>query len=1764
MADPVTTTPEDDTTPVFLQDDTAPILTPNPQVSDVRAQKAHLGLGDTMGMDKDSIRARIQSGQEQEFRDAAASNLTYQAARNQEQSLIDARNKKGAPLEYEEALKIVDPFNPANKPADPHDVIERAYAQKLIGMSNTAAAYMQDTVVDHAVQEVPEQLATAQANMSKLTTRLEFAKTMKQDVDNEIENQSWMGWGADFAKTMFQPYMEYKLRGNTPGVGGLGGGLLLGSNLKAQGDHVFNLPTDDQYKSTLTDIVNRLKKDNPQAASQFLDYVIGTSTNERNLQNVFTILSPLDYAQGFNLSKSLVRKIELTNRVNTAFKQIVQEAAKEGQDIPVKAVVQEAMGDVKSAGATRAADNISKAVTGNLDPVQDAKETLTTNFRLDADNLDAAPGPLSRDELTSLKDSFYKAGDNLYQRLVDVLRVNRTPVPLASEQAVKEYQAAARADYPGERILDIGSPIHMPETNTYHIPFTFGNAEGRLFSDPETALNYAKARGYADPRISEATGEVEKVPAKVTGSPQDFRDKARLEKSLPAANNYLDQLQTKYNRIQKGRYVGPIQPGELEDLTTSIQSVRDLRDNLQKQLDTVNGKLVTTEPVIEQHGLGYKFTVIRPYKETDDAVRTWLTRSDKALSTSSMEGWNGWKNSVLGWVRSADDTLSFNESLNRKIATYTQTTLKEWAKNEARDIEAVANQTKWYTPWNWYRKLTRKEMFDQFDETLRFAKTNTDDKGQLGAFFKNPQELDDHYQRFYRRSVTYPEVRAYFAHVKLNEGNRVLSEIAEFRNRARLGAEQHQLFTMSDGKKISSGFFDGISRNVFPSGGGQILIMGANKGEEKLYHLGANEIPGKLITKYRDLVETGKAKVIEIYDPDNNPLSGFVGAGKERIRYVLTSNVESKPLGLNHVNRRGGGHFDYDVDSFIKQAKISDEHAGDVRTDKRRVFKRVYTGDNTLMAGSGIKSQDSDIAAKMTRMNQLMRESKIDEAKELSKKLGIDWETMSSWYDPERIVNGKKVGARIDWNEPFYVVPRNKRIYDIDSKGLVDRIGGEKVFQDASKTGSLAKQFQVEYNQARDSEGLFTLKDVGSQGNPIYKRETAPLVDPIPTMNKALTRAIRSIFMDDYKIHAVEHWLREASPYLKAEESEIRAAPFYHFYNADKGAFTSGTDPATISNLLSNRLKIQQFVGMPNKVETAIHGLTQILADQFYQKFGPVENRNIVTKGFTVVPLWAISKWQDPISGIRSLAFNAKLGLFAVPQFLVQSQTFVNIWALGGRAAGAGTFAMMLHQWARLNASPEWLRAYDRYATKLNVFGSKWRPGEWMEARNELAKTGFEHVGGEYQLADDQMQHRFIKNEWNNFLDAGQAPFREGEKATRLGAYYTAFREFRDANPTKVLTDADRATILQKADLYTANMSRASASSLNSSIFSLPMQFLTYQVRMAELFFGKRLGETTGERALNRARLMGFYAAMYGAPGALGVTGYPFADGIREEAINHGYVPGNNQFTDAVMNGLVAWQLAMITGKGDYQKGSQYDVQGRWGTQGFTQLQESMRSDETVWKLIGGAGVDTFMSTIAHADPFWQFARQIVSDDEEGNKFKVSPADFLNIFSEISSADLVGRGIYALHTGRWIAKNGQYMEDVTPADVLFREITGFKTQDQSDVFLLHDIQRQEKEVQQDAARKITKDYQRGLDAVRDKDYDTAQTYFTNARARMIASGIPLDMRAKIMAEASKGYEPETLTSQWDWATRHVPFGQEATRLDAIQQRLKIQDYRNQP
>lgn len=1647
--------------------DASPAHPPAPEVAKKRAEKWDYTFGRSGVMDTAEIYNRIYKGDEPGMRDEVASILDQQKSQQKQQMLLDMSKQKGG-LDPTDVRSILDPFNPANRPTVPQTVLEENFGKTFIGSIYEAAHYMKNTALDDAVKDIPEQVTPLIDKGNAVVFKMEYLRTWQDTIEDTVHNQGYLPYLIDQAKSLTQIYPEAKMRGLVPEVGYFAG-LGLGSQLKAQADYLLRIRDNEEFRARVDPILSKLQSDNPTLAKQFVDYLVGTSSSQRFLDNTFTAIAPFDIASGLKGGLTLARYISLRNRVNTAVKDVVAAAANPG-DLPIRAAAAEGAGNLPEAAVIRVAHKQTK---GQTDYFNDMVDKFTSNLRLDLEDIRKNPGSLSREQMTRLEDGYGNAIDSIVQTATTAARVDRTPIPSEMENALRAYnESVLRPQFAGleSSILDFSPPLKEPLTNTRHIEVSLGDTDASLFSNPDTAQHFAN--------ISNLTG------AKVV-----------------------------------------------------------------------------------QEGLGYKLVVVKPYIETSDMVRNYMIETNvkgefigKGASSVSTS-----KNPILAALskwRGADDTLAYNDSVQRGIATYTQNLWKEWAKSEQSKIEAIA--TGYYkadpitgTSYGYWSakprallnkvSLRQREVWNRFTETLDTARKLDDPvTQQRGYFFKSPGELEDHYLRYYGESPTFPEVEAYFAHVKLNESHRMFMEMAEFRNRARIGTEQHQINVLDrsgvsgSSQFAKSGFFDGIRHTTMPHGRDNVLIMGSRLGEEKLYNLQSRALNPQMWEQLDKDVASGRLSAIEAYNPDTYPLKDFSDvAGSERIRYIISDNVESKPLDFNHVVRRGGGHFEYDYDHYIKQAMIVPERAGAVATDKRTKYNDLYTGDQTVMPIDN-RAKGRDIARRLDAVRELIHREDWDGAQALAERtLPIKWDQLSSWFKPSRDSKGNIQSPRLSTTEPFYVVPRNKKIYDLD-KSLETRYPG--TFRDGTREGSAAAQNIVAFNMQRDATDIGTI--TGGRDSALWKWEPAKLVDPIPTMNRALNRAINSTYMDDYKIFAVEHWLREAGPYLREDEFSIRASPFWNYNQArSKDAFKPGAPQEVVTKLLGNKLKIDQFVGIPNTFDTWVHTLSQHIADTAYEKGGLAEKASLI-------PLWALSHVHDPVRLLRSFAFNAKLGLFNPVQILVQTQNYATIAGIAGfQHAAGGTFGAFIHGWSNINRTEGFLGKLDEMAVKMG-YG---KTGDWLEANKILRETGFEHVSGEYAMADN-VQHKFIGNDWGNFLNAGQAFFRAGEKASRLGAWYTAYREFREIHPTGAISDTQRAEMLKRADLLNSNMTRASNSALNTGVASLPMQFMTYTQRTAELMFGNRISTTA------KLRMAAIYSGLYGIPTAFGLTGIPLYDVWRQEALDNGYVMGHNWFTTTMNEGLPATMMAMITGKGDLEKGNFYNVGPRYGIQGFQQLW----SDNVWWKLLGGASVSIFANTIASASPLTLSIISGLRADGERHPFKVE--DALDIFKEVSSINTGWQVLTALNTGRWLSKNEGYQGDVTALNALFMGATGLHSQRSDDAYQIANIAKTEAEYQKYTEKMVIKEVRRGLIDSANKNQDQANDYHSRAFWRMEWAGMPLDMRAEVISKAMNGYETQADQVQHNFATSKVPtkkwFNQNVPQTRTEQYRTQLQqDYK---
>src|SRR5690606_1806139 len=117
------------------------------------------------------------------------------------------------------------------------------------------------------------------------------------------------------------------------------------------------------------------------------------------------------------------------------------------------------------------------------------------------------------------------------------------------------------------------------------------------------------------------------------------------------------------------------------------------------------------------------------------------------------------------------------------------------------------------------------------------------------------------------------------------------------------------------------------------------------------------------------------------------------------------------------------------------------------------------------------------------------------------------------------------------------------------------------------------------------------------------------------------------------------------------------------------------------------------------------------------------------------------------------------------------------------------------------------------------------------EMYEAFSKSGMDGMEGEYARLDDYLSPTQIygKGFIHKGRDKGRFFFKEGNMWHRGTAFATSFLRWRAENPTKMLNAAEMQKIVDRADLYYINMSRASNNDiLSGSLLSVPAQFMTF------------------------------------------------------------------------------------------------------------------------------------------------------------------------------------------------------------------------------------------------------------------------------------------------------------------------------------------------
>ncbi len=402
--------------------------------------------------------------------------------------------------------------------------------------------------------------------------------------------------------------------------------------------------------------------------------------------------------------------------------------------------------------------------------------------------------------------------------------------------------------------------------------------------------------------------------------------------------------------------------------------------------------------------------------------------------------------------------------------------------------------------------------------------------------------------------------------------------------------------------------------------------------------------------------------------------------------------------------------------------------------------------------------------------------------------------------------------------------------------------------------------------------GLNSSKTRGTRPLVGFGGEDLTALNPLQSIERGFAQSVSRRGEQSYLFNAINGWVKAAEKEGAILNSD-EVATMSPRQKMEAAVLSTKTDLGKA--LEAERRTISFRLNNTTADVSMLQGRIDDLADFVYGKGFP-----------GVAKLIDRARAGDATSALRAVAFNTKLGLFALDQLYVQASQLVNIIGIAGPVVGTrGTLAATPLRMALFDWMPE--GAVRQIANAQAPFTSI-SAEEFIRLRDWVKKTG-RHVVDQ-TVVEENNAVTFYRSGFKKVLEAGQTPFREGETLARLGAAATNYIERRGRFPDEDIFD-DRVTtqMLHRQDVLTASMTSASSARWQKSLLSVPLQFTTFHVRMFEQIFTNRILS-----GVERVRLALTQLVVYGAAGApvagWAVDKFAYEYGVSAEESNYNLI----------------------------------------------------------------------------------------------------------------------------------------------------------------------------------------------------------------------------------------------------------------------------------
>lgn len=1086
---------------------------------------------------------------------------------------------------------------------------------------------------------------------------------------------------------------------------------------------------------------------------------------------------------------------------------------------------------------------------------------------------------------------------------------------------------------------------------------------------------------------------------------------------------------------------------------------------------------------VQQEGNQFYLSHMQDLDETFRAMRDGLVVAENTTPQGPINSFVNWlSGKVLGGgklgpsIRSARYTLSDFQNTQRLVATHAGNSMLELMQQIGKPLQALS-------------KNERQELERLLVHNRDFEDRSTG-KIVRGMFYKSAGEFEQAFFNMTGHMPSEKQLQAYDTFVRINDTDWLLRAYQMHRDKARMGIRNYsvEIPSVDDaGRTITNktDFFNAKELEAFPKGAqdANVYVVPQKRMTTKM----SDAVDDRVMNYH---IKQGEWKILQVANPREKPLMNLTGY-KDDIHFIVTDAFQDKPLVVGEgLNYNPGGHVINRDPYFLKIPIIGKGFNG----------RLTHFGDQTF------KSFATEREGRMweQRYNQARDHLVNNREEELQ-------DMFNRGMFPETLPEFKKIytqgGLNADSKMPF-VLTHDARTTLESNAALREQYPG---LAEQWSAYNLSQNWNKDFLPERD----MVLKTIGGQEGQ-WENVNSRLYDPYTALQRGMQQIAHERWMGDYRTTAAESWVAEfwkMFPQNTLPRERLEQNPWYWLLNApgNLDASLMKTNPEAYTAAMVSRQNIMNFLGVRDEVAATLQGFEQKLIDWLEPKIGSKAAGSLeetILPAIKSAPLYA-----------RRAAFRAIDGIFNPIQLWQQGQHILYSTAISPKNGLNGVTAATLSRWYRYTEDEGILN--DMFDKAANM---GWDRGEIEEAYRAWKASHIHTIGGEQAMLNAVAQPTVFRSGLRTFLDKGNVFFNAGHQMARDTGFFTAYRDWRDANPGVKLDNRAIGDVLSRADDLTMNMTRAANAAYNEGLLSMPTQFWNWNARLFEQMLGKTL--TAGEKA----RILTMYSAMYGIPATLG--GATFGgfgilpttyDDIRQYAIAHGYNL-SNKFIDGLMNGLPEMLGSIITGH--HTNTHRYSPDAN-------QLQDIVNGKQSAFESLIGAG-GGFMGHVALSlYPFAHWAFSAL--DGHPNDFPLKFSDVGALFQNISSVANATKAYLAFTTGKLYSKNWQLIDNDMDTYESLMTALGMPPMRDNDAFEMKDYLHHMKEAQDEMRPMMLNNWSLGLKASAEGDFQTAADYFTRTKSLAAVTGLSLADQVKLYRQAIQGNSSDLVDNanrQW--------------------------------